>query len=122
MKIRRNSAQTSIAPDVKNVTLTDGASITPDADGTTVRVLFELDTIGGNRNMNAVTNQVKNCEFVFRIVQDGTGSRTLAWNANYLFPAGTDIILSTDADAVDLVHFISDGTNAIFTGASYNVS
>lgn len=105
---------------VANVTLTDGATITPAGGSRSIRVFFEL-TIGGNRTMAAVTGQVKNCEYIFKIVQDGTGSRTLAWNANFLFPGGTDAILSTGAGDIDLVHFVSDGTNAIFTGASYNV-
>ena len=45
------------------------------------------------------------------MIQDGTGSRTLAYNAIYKWPAGVAPVLSTAANAIDILTFVSDGTN-----------
>lgn len=87
----------------KEVALTDAATIAVDAArGNTFRV-----TLGGNRAMGAPTNPLKNQKIIFKIYQDGTGSRTLTWNAIFRF--STDIpspTLSTAAGALDYVGFI----------------
>lgn len=46
-----------------------------------------------------------------KLVQDGTGGRTVTWPASALFPSGVDPVLSPAAGAVDLVCFYYDGTN-----------
>lgn len=88
-------------------TLTDGATINWDASANQVASV----TLGGNRTLANPTNMVDGGTYILRVVQDGTGSRTLSYGANYLWPGGTAPTLSTDADAVDILTFISDGTN-----------
>jgi len=67
-------------------------------------------TLGGNRTMSAPTNLVAGGSYVMIIKQDGSGNRNLNWNAVYKFEGGLKT-LSTAANAVDVVMFISDGVN-----------
>ena len=59
--------------------------------------------------MAAATNQ-KVGTYILRVVQDGTGGRTLTWNGNYKWTAQTAPVLSTAIGAVDIITFFSDGT------------
>ena len=94
-----------------NGTLTDGATINWDADtnGQVVSV-----TLAGNRTLAAPTNVIENAFYLLRVTQDGTGSRTLTWNAAYKFPGGTDPVLSTTANAVDIFSFIGGAGNVLY--------
>lgn len=87
-------------------TLTDAATITWDLAYQPSATI----TMVNNRTMGAATNQVAGKTYVLIIKQDGTGGRTLAWNANYRFPGGSDPVLSTGIGAVDVISFISDGS------------
>lgn len=81
------------------VALTDGATISVNA---ALSNSFTV-TLGGNRTLANPTNTVAGFTYVFRIVQDATGSRTLAYGTNYKFPGGTVPTLSTAANAVDIL-------------------
>lgn len=61
------------------VGLTDAATIAVDASAGNIFVV----TLGGNRTMGAPTNPTRGQTITFEIVQDGTGGRTLAWNAAF---------------------------------------
>lgn len=88
------------------VTLVDGATINWDMrDGSVATV-----TLGGNRTLAAPTNR-RVGRGLIQIVQDGTGSRTLTWNAVFKWPSDTPPVLSTGAAAFDLFEFIDDGSN-----------
>lgn len=47
--------------------------------------------------------------FTIRLRQDGTGGRTVTWDADVEWPGGVAPTLSTDPDAVDILAFHSDG-------------
>jgi len=49
--------------------------------------------------------------FLLKVVQDGTGSRTVTWPAAVLWPGGSAPTLSTAASSVDIVSFYYDGSN-----------
>lgn len=68
-------------------------------------------TLGGNRTLGAPTNMVDGFTYILRVIQDGTGSRTLAYNAVFKWPGGAAPVLSTAAGAIDILTFVSDGTN-----------
>ena len=68
-------------------------------------------TLTGPSTLNAPTGQVNGGNYKLRIVQDGTGGRTLVYNAVYKFPGGTIPTLTTAAGAVDVLSCASDGTN-----------
>lgn len=88
-------------------TLTDAATVAWDgALGPVAKV-----TLGGNRTLAAPTNLVDGGTYILRVIQDGTGSRTLAYNAVFKWPGGTAPVLSTAINAIDILTFVSDGTN-----------
>ena len=88
-------------------TLTDGATITADF---AVTNHFQV-TLGGNRTLANPTNVVAGQSGAIRVVQDGTGSKTLAYGSNWKFPAGAAPVLTTTANAVDLlVYFVESST------------
>ena len=87
------------------VTLTDAATIAWDFSLGPIATV----TLGDNRTLGAPSN-IGVGTWALIVKQDGTGSRTLAYNAAYLWPAGADPVLSTAANAVDLLTFVSDGT------------
>ncbi len=83
------------------VSLTDGATITWDmltAPNSTV-------TLGGNRAMGAPTGAIAGAFYAVIVIQDGTGSRTLSWNAAFNFPGGTAPTMSTGTNDIDIVTF-----------------
>ncbi len=87
--------------------LTDGASISWNlASQQNAHV-----TLGGNRTLSNPTNLKNGGTYILRVVQDGTGSRTLAYGTAYKWPGGVAPTLSTAASAVDILTFVSDGTN-----------
>jgi len=95
--------------------LTDGATITPDfLTNSTFTV-----TLGGNRTMANPTNLIPGQTGSIFIVQDGTGSRTLAWGSYWDFAAGVAPTLTTTASAVDRVDYVVrtiGSIHAVFTG------
>jgi len=97
-----NTAQTfTAAQRGAYVTLTDAATVAIDlALGNHHQV-----TLGGNRTLGAPTNVVAGQSGVIRVVQDGTGSRVLSYNAIFKFPGGTAPTLTTAANSVDLLAF-----------------
>ena len=65
-------------------------------------------TLGGNRTMGAPGNPSDGQTYTFEIIQDGTGSRTLAWasgTGGYSFGSGSAPTLSTAAGATDQAAF-----------------
>jgi hypothetical protein len=89
--------------------LTDGATITPDADVTDIGKV----TIAGNRTMAAPSGTpVAGQKLILRVKQDATGSRTMTWNSIYRFAGGSAPALTTTASKTDYLGFIynSDDT------------
>jgi hypothetical protein len=79
------------------VALTDAATVDTDAS---LGVNFSVE-LAGNRTLANPTNMVDGRGYNFRIEQDATGSRTLAYGSKFKFSGGTAPVLTTDADAVD---------------------
>jgi hypothetical protein len=98
-------------------TLTDGATIDWNLSTQQVAKI----TLGGNRTLNAPTNQQAGAFYSLTIIQDGTGSRTLTFNSAYKFTGATAPTLTTTASAKDVIVFKSDGTNLLETGRSLNI-
>ncbi|HXH52526.1 MAG TPA: DUF2793 domain-containing protein [Sphingomicrobium sp.] len=91
-----------------SVALTDGATITPDF-GTGIN--FHV-TLGGNRTLANPTNVKAGQSGRIRIVQDGTGGRTLSFGSNWKFAGGTPS-LSIAAGAVDVIAFFCHSATEI---------
>lgn len=90
-------------------TLTDGATITPDFG---VGINFTV-TIAGNRTLANPNNQKAGQSGIIRVVQDATGSRTLAYGANWKFAGGAPV-LSTTANAVDIISYFVHASGTIY--------
>lgn len=102
-----------LAPTI--TTLTDGATITPDFSAS---CNFTV-TLGGNRTLANPTNLVAGQSGSIFIVQDGTGSRTLAYGSSWDFAGGSAPTLTTNANAIDRIDYIvrsSTSIHAVFTG------
>jgi hypothetical protein len=89
------------------VALTDGATITPNfAEGNNFSV-----TLGGNRTLANPTNIAAGQSGAITLTQDGTGSRTLAYGSYFKFSNGSAPVLTTTANAVDvLVYYCESAT------------
>lgn len=94
-------------PIMTTQTLTDGANIAWNLDSGG----FATVTLAGNRTLDNPTNMNAGGVYYAIIKQDATGSRTLAYGTAYDFPGGNAPILTTTANAVDIIAFISDGTS-----------
>ncbi len=97
-------------------TLTDGATVTPSFDLANNYTL----TLAGNRTLANPTNVTAGQSGSIFIVQDGTGSRTLAYGSNWDFAGGTAPVLSTTAGSVDRLDYIvrsSTSIHAVLTKA-----
>jgi len=99
-------------------TLTDGATVTPDmADSNN----FTL-TLGGNRTLANPSNLTAGQSGSIFLVQDATGSRTLAYGNQYDFIGGTAPTLSTAANAVDRIDYVVRTTGSIHCVFTANYS
>jgi len=59
------------------------------------------------------------CSLVLKLVQDGTGSRTVTWPSAVHWPSGVAPTLTTTANKVDIITFYYDGTT-YFGNSSLN--
>lgn len=87
------------------VTNSDGATVTFDLSTGNIQQV----TLGGNRTL-ALSNPTTGQCFVLRLVQDGTGSRTVTWFSTIKWPGATAPTLTTTASRVDLFGFITTGS------------
>ncbi len=78
-------------------------------------------TITANRVMDAPTNLKAGGKYALRVVQDGTGGRTLTYNAVYKFDNSILPLLDTTAGASTILNFYSDGTNLYLAGNSVQI-
>ena len=93
------------AQGVARSALTDAATIAVDASLSNVFTV----TLGGNRTLGQPTNPTDGQGITIYITQDGTGSRTLAYHADWLFAGGVDPTLTTTAAAVDILSATYNG-------------
>jgi len=92
--------------------------ITTLTDATSIVVDFALGnnflvTIGGNRTLAAPSNAVAGQTGQIYVVQDSTGSRTLAYNSVYQFVSGASPTLSTGASDVDILMYSTRSATTI---------
>lgn len=104
---------------ISEQTLTDGATISWDVSTKSVAKV----TLGGNRTISAPSNALNAGQFVsLLVIQDGTGSRTLTWNAVYEFASDTAPTLTTTGGKGDLFVFRYNGTKWLEVGRNLNLT
>jgi|TARA_R100000231_G_scaffold76120_1_gene59282 hypothetical protein len=99
-------------------TLTDGSSI--DWNAATQDVCKV--TLAGNRTLNAPTNPTTGQFISLLVIQDGTGSRTLTFNAIYEFKDDTAPTLTTTASKGDVFVFRYNGSKWLEMGRNTNLT
>ena len=103
---RNNTADKLLSVDqvwsaMAEVTLSDAATISWNMDN---GIDFKV-TLGGNRTLANPTNVQVGKKGRLRVLQDGTGSRTLSFGANFKFANGTAPTLTTTASAADVLFY-----------------
>ena len=109
---------TSAKLNYSETTLTDGSSITWNAETQDVAKV----TLGGNRTLGAASSATTGQFISLLVIQDGTGSRTLTWNAAYEFAADTAPTLTTTAAKGDLFVFRYNGSKWLEVGRNQNLT
>ena len=103
---------TSAKLNYSETTLTDGSTITWNAETQDVAKV----TLGGNRTLGAASSATTGQFISLLVIQDGTGSRTLTWNAAYEFASDTAPTLTTTANLGDLFVFRYNGSKWLEVG------
>ena len=103
---------TSAKLNYTETTLTDDSSITWDASTQDVAKV----TLAGNRTLGSASNGTTGQFISLLIIQDGTGSRTLTWNAAYEFASDTAPTLTTTANLGDVFVFRYNGSKWLEVG------
>ena len=99
-------------------TLTDGSSI----DWNVLTSPVAKVTLAGNRTLNAATGAQAGQFVSLLIIQDGTGSRTVSFNAAYEFKDDTAPTLTTTASKGDLFVFRYNGSKYLEVGRNQNLT
>ena len=99
-------------------TLTDGSSI----DWNVLTSPVAKVTLGANRTLGAGTNAQAGQFVSLLIIQDGTGSRTVTFNAAYEFKDDTAPTLTTTAAKGDLFVFRYNGSKYLEVGRNQNLT
>ncbi len=77
-------------------------------------------TITGTSNipftLSNPTNMQAGATYTLIITQFSTGGQVITWSSAYKFAGGSKFVLSTGNSAVDIITFISDGTNMYAVG------
>lgn len=105
------SEYNNLRKDVKNgvteiTTASDAATVTFDL----TQSKYHKVILGGNRTL-ALTGGVVGQSFVIKLVQDGTGSRTVTWFANITWPYDVVPTLTTTINRADVFGFFCTGNN-----------
>jgi len=99
-------------------TLTDGATVSWNALTQPVAKV----TLAGNRTMAAPSGGVTGQFIALLVIQDGTGSRTLTWNAVYEFKDDTAPTLTATASKGDNFTFRYNGSKWLEVGRNLNLT
>ena len=95
------------------VTLTDGATITPDF---TLGNNFQV-TIAATRNLANPTGVTTGQSGVIFIQQNGTGGYTVGWGTSWDFASATAPTLITTANALNALPYFARSTTSIVVGS-----
>ena len=99
----------AVAPEA---TLTDASTVTWNALTQSVAKV----TLGGNRTIGLASGGVTGAFISILVIQDGTGSRTVTWNAAYEFTGNEAPTLTTTVNLGDLFTFRYNGAKWLEVG------
>jgi len=107
LSIFQTRTQFTVAALSPEATLTDASTISWNAQTQQVCKV----TLAGNRTLDAPSNPINGQFISILVAQDGTGSRTLTFNAVYEFTEDTAPTLTTTANKGDLFVFRYSGSS-----------
>lgn len=90
-----------------------GTVVTMTLTGNVTLTFKNVNALKGAGNVTGLT------PVTFIFTQDATGGRTVTWPSTAKFPAGAPNINSA-ASAIDVWHFLSDGTNLYFQSGKFD--
>jgi len=97
----------TLASTIQTITTeTDAATVTFNLDTSNIQQV----TLEGNRTL-AISNEDAGQVFVIKLIQDGTGSRTVTWFSTIKWAGGSAPTLTTTASKADTFGFITTGTD-----------
>jgi hypothetical protein len=96
-----------------SVAITDAATIATDCS----KGNYFTVTLAGNRTLGAPTSMIDGVTYTWQITQDGSGSRTLAYNSIFTFAATDTHTLSTAAGSIDVLKATYNATAVKFRAA-----
>jgi hypothetical protein len=91
--------------------LTDASTIAWDARLNQSTYVLLTSGVGATRVLGAPTNLLSGFTYILVVQQSSTGSNALTYNSVFKWPGGVAPVLSTANNAIDVLTFISDGTN-----------
>ena len=103
---------------VPEATLTDASTVTWNSLTQSVAKV----TLGGNRTIGLASGGVSGAFISILLIQDGSGSRTVTWNAAYEFTGDTAPTLTTTANKGDLFVFRYNGAKWLEVGRNLNLT
>ncbi|MDC0297092.1 hypothetical protein OAK92_00820 [Crocinitomicaceae bacterium] len=105
----------SVSTDTLTLTKAYKSSVETNSDGATIT--FDLNesnlhevTLGGGRTL-AISNETVGQRFIVKLIQDGTGSRTVTWFSTIKWPGGLEPTLTETAGKADYFSFVVTGTD-----------
>jgi len=107
LQILQTRSEFLVAALSPEATLTDASTISWNAQTQQVCKV----TLAGNRTLDAPSNPINGQFISLLVIQDGTGSRTLTFNAVYEFTEDTAPTLTTTANKGDLFVFRYSGSS-----------
>lgn len=99
LAISSGANEITLSQKIAVTTLTDAATIAIDA---AVGPQYMV-TLGGNRTLGNPTNPLAGQDIVILVAQDGTGSRTLAFDTNWIAVDGT-VTVNSAVNSVSLIY------------------
>lgn len=93
------------------VSLTDASTITWNAQTQQSAYVLLTAAVGSTRVLGAPSNQISGFTYILMVQQSSAGGNALTYNSVYKWPAGVAPVLSTAANAIDILTFVSNGTN-----------
>lgn len=97
-------------------TLTDASPVTWNLNTQQAASLLMTSGIGATRQLQNPANLKNGGTYTLIVTQSSTGSNALTYGTAYKWPGGTAPTLSTANNAIDILTFISDGTNMYGVG------
>jgi hypothetical protein len=108
-------AATAVNPEA---TLTDGATVSWNGLTSPVAAV----TLGGNRTLAAASGVITGQFLSILFIQDGTGSRTISFNAAYEHTGDVAPVLTTTANKGDLFVYRYNGAKFLEVGRNLNLT